>query len=155
MKLENLKNLKKELLVICHALLQEKQKTLQEALNEISESINTETKSSAGDKHETARARMQFEQDKLTGQLNEITTQINELKKIDASIIASVGSFGSIVLTDKGTFFISVALGKLMAATNEVYAISPVSPLAKVMMGLLPNTEFIFSNRTYKLLKIS
>ena len=77
-----------------------------------------------------------------------------ELKKIDMSISAAVASFGSILVTDKAIFFISVPLGKLTIKEKEIYAISISSPLAKIMIGQKPGNEFNFLNRAYKILHL-
>jgi hypothetical protein len=146
--------LKRELMEKCRLLLSERTAALSSALNEISESINTETKSSVGDKHETARARMQFEQEKLSKQLDELKTQAVELNRIDVSAKPVTAAYGSLIETERGSFFVSVALGKLILEGKEIYAISPSSPLAQAFKGCRQNDAVSFNGTTYRIKKL-
>ncbi|MCC6370153.1 MAG: hypothetical protein IT236_04015 [Bacteroidia bacterium] len=147
-------NFKESLRTACHQQLQTKLQTLALALSEITESINTETKSSVGDKHETARARMQFEQDKLNGQIAELKLMQAELEKSGSLAASDTVGTNSLVTTSAGTFYIVVAIGKLIINDKEVYVISPASPLAKAMKGLGNQDEFTFNKLSYKIKSI-
>ena len=109
---------------------------LQQVLADLKESGSNETKSTAGDKHETALAMLQIEQANTRGQLQEVLLQKSALEKINPAISASVIVNGSLIKTDKGYFFMSIAAGKIEIDNYSIIALSPQSPLGKKMMGL-------------------
>jgi transcription elongation GreA/GreB family factor len=127
---------------------------IQAAINEAVESANDDTKSSSGDKHETGRAMAQLEQEKGSKQLNEAIEFRNVLKKIDPGQNSEKILLGSLVYTDKGNFYISVAAGKIIIADQTFFAISPTSPLAMKLIGSAVNTEIDFNGNKYKILEI-
>ena len=115
-------------------LLEEKLSNVQLVLKELHESASNETKSTAGDKHETALAMLQIEQENKRKQLSELQLQQSILNKIDPAIVSPVVLNGSLVHTDRGYFFISIALGKLIINGETVFALSPSSPLGQKLL---------------------
>ncbi len=130
-------------------LINDKVQLLQQVLADLKESGANETKSTAGDKHETALAMLQIEQANKREQLKEIIAQKTILEKIDPSIIAPVIVNGSLIKTDRGYFFMSVALGKAVVDGIAVIALSPQSPLGKKLMGLSPCHQVEINNTIY------
>lgn len=61
---------------------------------------------------------------------------------------------GALVFTNKARFYISVSLGEFFFLGDRFYAISPESPMAKTMMGMLPNQEFILNGIHQKIVDI-
>jgi hypothetical protein len=109
---------------------------LKKVLADLKESGANETKSTAGDKHETALAMLQIEQANIRGQLSEALTQKASLEK-----------------TNKGYFFMSIALGKAVLEGVAVTALSPQSPLGIKLLGLkrgeaaeINNTNYVIEN---------
>lgn len=117
-------------------ILNEKISMLQQVLADLKESGSNETKSTAGDKHETALAMLQIEQANKRGQLQEIIAQKNVLEKIDPLVTAAMVVNGSLVKTNRGYLFISIASGKALIEDIRVIALSAQSPLGKKLMGL-------------------
>lgn len=72
-----------------------------------------DTKSSAGDKHETAVSMAQLEQEKLTHQINQLLTLQQHFSRIQCDTLHSKVQLGSLILTDKGYFYVSIGLGKM------------------------------------------
>ena len=97
------------------------------------ESRDNETKSTAGDKYETGRAMVQFELEKNMEQLNKAIQLKNELAQIDFYGKFSVAGFGCIVKTTQDNYFISIGLGKIDIGQEIYYAISPASPIGKIL----------------------
>lgn len=58
---------------------------------------------------------------------------------------------GSLVLTNKARFFISVSLGEFFFKGDRFYAISEESPMAKTMFGKVVGDEFILNNISQKI----
>ncbi|ULQ53452.1 hypothetical protein [Flavihumibacter fluvii] len=113
----------------------EKIRLLQSSLDELKEIGKNETKSTAGDKHETALAMVQLEQEKKRIQLREVQQQLADFEKIDPGKTAFNVGRGSLVVTSKGLFYLSLALGKIVIDGKPIIAISPQSPLGQQLMG--------------------
>jgi ribosome-associated translation inhibitor RaiA len=130
-------------------MLETKINGLQQQLNDLKESTANETKSTAGDKYETARAMLQIEQDNTRRQLQESLEQQSIFTAIDISINSNEIIRGSLVKTNKGYLFISVALGKIIVDGITIIALSPQSPLGKQLMSLRVNDITTINNIAY------
>ncbi len=123
----------------CLQLLNNKIDELENILKELGESAAKDTKSSAGDKHETARAMIQIEQEAITKQLKDVFEQKVLLERTEEIQNQSQTIKGSLVKTNKGYLFLSIALGKITVDEKTVMVISPQSPLGIKLMGLKAN----------------
>ena len=117
-------------------VINDKISLLQKVLADLKESGANETKSTAGDKHETALAMLQIEQANVRGQLKEAQEQKTALEKINPALSPSVIVQGSLIKTNRGYLFLSIALGKAVIDGITVIALSQQSPLGKQLMGL-------------------
>ena len=127
---------------------------IQSAIDASTESGNDETKSSAGDKHETGRAMMQLEQEKNAKQLKETLELKKLLDRINSDQKSQIVAPGSLVITNKEKFYISISAGKIMIDTEIYFAISPSSPIALKLMGLATNQEMNFNGVVYSVKSI-
>lgn len=128
--------LKQKVYDACLSSLEAKIAFLKNILTGLEEGAESDSKSSAGDKHETSRAMMQLEQEKISSQLKELLSQKLVLEKIKAASTGGQVKPGSLVKTDKGYLFLSIALGKLAVDDISIAVISPASPLASKLQGL-------------------
>jgi transcription elongation GreA/GreB family factor len=135
-------------------VVQEKVQLLQQVLADLKESGSNETKSTAGDKHETALAMLQIEQAHQRQQLADAMKQLENLNKINPSVTGPVIVIGSLVKTNRGYFYISLALGKAEIAGIRVMALSPQSPLGGQMMGLTAGDSTDINNIRYMIEKV-
>ncbi len=146
---------KKNIHSICLQSLEEKITAVKKQISELNQSFADEGKSSAGDKHETARAMAQLEVEKLHQQLHQFESQAGVLKKLNPDFLSETIQTGSLIKTDKGNFYISVPLGKMVVPTKldnqEVMVISAASPLGKEMIGKKVGDEVIFNKMQYKI----
>jgi transcription elongation GreA/GreB family factor len=133
-------------------IIQHKIQLVQNTLNELKESISNETKSTAGDKHETALAMLQIEQENTNQQLKEALQQKALFNKINPTVSTSKIINGSLIKTNKGYLFLSIALGKTIVDGIDVIAISPHSPLGQKIMGLKVN-DFTEINGTHYIIE--
>jgi hypothetical protein len=117
-------------------VINDKVQMLQQVLAGLKESGSNETKSTAGDKHETALAMLQIEQANTRAQLQEVIKQKDALEKINPAVTAIKIVNGSLVKTNRGYLFLSVASGKAVVDGTVVVALSPQSPLGTKLMGL-------------------
>ncbi len=130
-------------------LLDDKTASLQKILDDLKESGANETKSTAGDKHETALAMLQIEQANKRAQMQELLEQKAVLNKIDPTVIPVQVTNGTLIQTNKGYFFMSVALGKALIDNITVIALSAQSPLGKILMGLKKGAVVSFNQTQY------
>lgn len=130
-------------------LITEKIRVLQQSLHELTESAGNETKRTAGDKHETALAMLQIEQENISRQLNETLAQKVVLEKIDPALHTEQIVRGSLVTTNKGIFFLSIALGKATIDDQLIIALSAESPLGKAMLHLKEGDTYSFNGVDY------
>jgi transcription elongation GreA/GreB family factor len=130
-------------------IIHDKTAMLQKVLSDLKESGSNETKSTAGDKHETALAMLQIEQANIRAQLQEVLSQKAALEKINAALTVSVVLNGSLIKTNRGYLFMSIALGKANLDNTSVIALSPQSPLGQKLMGLKMGDSAFINNTNY------
>ena len=125
--------------------------------NEISDLISSrdaDTKSSVGDKHETNRAKIQTEIDRLSKQIQLLVNQVYDLKSIDLVKKHKAVSFGSLVFTNQGIYFISIGIGQYIFDNNSYYVISLESPIGQLLNNKSVGNDFLFRNKIYKIQNI-
>ncbi len=134
-------------------LVQDKIDVFQDMISALTEDSKNDAKGSAGDKHETALSMMHIEQEKLTNKLKEAIEQKAVLDKIDSNQITTKVALGSLVKTNTLTVYISTALPKINIENQNIFAISPQSPLGSQLMGNqightfeVNNSKFIIEN---------
>ena len=130
-------------------LINDKVQQLQKVLDDLKESGSNETKSTAGDKHETALAMLQIEQANTRGQMKDAIAQKEALEKINPSIAAKIIVSGSLIKTNRGYLFLSIALGKAVIEGVHVIALSPQSPLGIKLMGLQAGDAAAINDNNY------
>ena len=130
-------------------LINEKFNALQLILNELNDSAKNETKSTAGDKHETALAMLQIEQENTRNKLKEATEQKLQLDRIDINLKSEKIIKGSLIKTNHGYLFLSIALGKITVEHQQIIALSPQSPLGLKLVGAKINDEIELNNLKY------
>ncbi len=103
---------------------------------ELKDALGSESKSTAGDKHETGRAMIQLEQERAGHQLRQAEELLLSLQAINTLLLpAETIQLGSLAITDKGSFYISVGLGKITLDSKLYYAVSPTAPIAVALLG--------------------
>jgi len=135
-------------------IIESKMALLQHDLDELAAGAADDTKSTAGDKHETGRAMAQREQEQLAKQFNELLLQKNALHAIDPAVKGDRVTRGSLIETDRGWFYLSIALGKVHAGSLTVLALSPQSPLGARFMGSFSGDKVEFNKSVYRVLSV-
>jgi len=130
-------------------LINEKVTLLQQVLSDLKESGSNETKSTAGDKYETALAMLQIEQANTHAQLKEVLEQKAILEKLNPAVAAASIVHGSLIKTNRGWLYLSIALGKVTVDNIAVIALSPQSPLGIKLMGLKEGGIAEINNNQY------
>ncbi|HLV14560.1 MAG TPA: hypothetical protein VKY41_05220 [Xanthomarina sp.] len=152
--MENNLELKQQLYLQCKEFSNNRFNSIQKTIEEIQESLTSETKSSAGDKHETGRAMLQLEREKAGNQLAEIKKILEILSKIDISKTSDTVCMGSLVLTTSSNYFISISAGELQFSGQVFYAISPITPIGKLLLGKQIGASIRFREQEFKIIDI-
>ena len=103
-------------------------------------SRNSDTKSSAGDKFETSREMAQIE-------ISKIEQEIAKTQQFITDLTSKTIQF---IITDKGTFLISIPFGKLIVNGTEVFCISNSAPISKMLVNTKTSQQFEFGGVQYK-----
>ncbi|MDA9576747.1 GreA/GreB family elongation factor [Flavobacteriaceae bacterium] len=114
----------------------------------------SESKSSAGDKHETGRAMVQLDREKLGNQIAELEQNQQKLNTLKNHKTTTSVSLGSVVLTDKENYYISIATNFCEIDAKKYYCISAQSPIGKLLIGKKVNDKIEFNKRLSTILEI-
>ena len=150
-KLKVKQNIHKYLLELINSKIAESENAIVAA----KDSRNSDTKSSAGDKFETGRAMMQIERDKAAQQLEEALKLKKVLDGLDASIISKAVRLGSVVKTTNYNFYLSISAGKFLIDMEEYIAVSPISPIGKLLLNLKEGDQFVFNKKAETVIYLS
>jgi transcription elongation GreA/GreB family factor len=139
---------KARLLRHLHALLQERVAVARAEIASTRGAFTSDTKSSAGDKHETGRAMVQQELDKLEEQHAKLIALQQELERVPVERVFDRVAFGSLVLTDQGTYFVSIGLGRIELDGGSCFAISLASPIGQALKDKRAGDAIILNGRS-------
>ncbi|WP_452225381.1 3-oxoacyl-ACP synthase [Lacinutrix chionoecetis] len=140
---------KEKLYNLCLEFIDNRMVTVKQTMEEIQESLLSETKSSAGDKHETGRAMLQLEREKAGNQLAEIIKIKTQLSKVNIEVVSSKIGLGSLVYTTQANYFIAISAGIAEMNNTSFYAISPLTPIAKLLIGKTIGDIIIFRDQNF------
>ncbi len=115
--------------------IKQKSFILETTFSDLNSAVKDDSKSTAGDKHETGRAMVHLEQEKLAQQLNSLNSYKETLAKINPSEKHHKIQFGSLVKTNKGYFFFSIGLGKIIVENQNVFCLNITTPLGNVLLN--------------------
>lgn len=153
--MSDLSKLKLSLFEKVKADLSEKISDLDQHISDLQESKNSDTKSSAGDKHETSREMAQIELDNNQAQRLKLVNQRNDLNQIKLEVVAESVSFGSLVETGMGIFFISIGLGKVTHEDKDFFVISMGSPIGQALFEKKVGEKATFQSKEIDILSIA
>ena len=140
--------IKEALFSQCQSFVNKRLQTVEAVLSSNQKALQSETKSSAGDKHETGRAMLQLEMEKAGQQLAGITQMKVVLSKIDILKTSKNACLGSVIITAKVSYFLSISAGQLIVADKSYFAISVSSPIGKLLLGKQEKDVISFNGKT-------
>ena len=146
--------IKEALFSQCKYFVNNRLQTVEAVLSSNQKALQSETKSSAGDKHETGRAMLQLEMEKAGQQLVGITQMKVVLSKIDVLKSSKNTCLGSVIITDKVSYFLSISAGQLVVADKSYFAISVSSPIGKLLLGKQEKEVISFNGKTIEIIGI-
>ncbi len=138
----------------CQQYVQQRINTARQAMEAAQESANAESKSSAGDKYETGRAMAQLERDRHAQLLAQARQLEQELTRLNVDRHYERVQPGCLVITNRGTFFISIGAGKLTVGATDYVAVSPASPLAAALAGHKTGDVVTFNKFEYHVVSV-
>lgn len=147
--------MKSKVLKTLKATLQDKIDSLQIDIKSSEEARNSDTKSSAGDKHETSRAMAQIEIDKLKQQLAIASQQYQTIAKINSEQKHIKAGFGSLISTQNATYFIAIAMGKILVDDTSIFCISINAPIGEKLAGKSVGESFEFNGQSQQITSLN
>ncbi|QIY83975.1 hypothetical protein HER18_10730 [Chryseobacterium sp. NEB161] len=141
---------KNELRDFVNSTISGKVKTLDFYLNFSLEASRDIKKTS---KYDSIREEIQEEIYHLDRQMVSLKTMQTQMRKVLNSVSDTV-KLGSLVITNKARFYISVSLGEFFFQGDRFYAISAESPMAKIMLGKKVGDDFVLNNIHQEIVEI-
>jgi len=145
--------LKEKIIAHCSGIFQRKLSVVNDELKHLSEAIAEDTKSSAGDKYETSREMANLEKEKLHVQALGFKNSLASLSVPPPSPSARI-DVGCLIKTNREWIYISISLGQLDVAGEDVLVISPLAPLARQLMGKEKGETVTFRSNNYQIINI-
>lgn len=146
---------KKEILDYCLNSVLKRIEEVELALADADSSLADDTKSSAGDKYETSREMIQQDINRYQSQLAVAIKDLDILNKIDHIQTFDHIGLGSLIQTDLGIYFISISIGLIKIGQDNIFVISPISPIGSVLIGKKVGDIISFNNKEQKIVNIS
>lgn len=147
--------LKNELYQLCLNFVEQRIGTANEALLQAQEASQDDTKSSAGDKFETGREMAQQDINRNKQLLADAQQQKAILQSLKDIGGADTARNGSLVITNQGSFYISISAGQLQLEGKTYFAISVASPIGKLFIGKPVGEQILFNGKAYLIQEIA
>ena len=145
--------LKGKIIDHCTDIFQRKLLVVNDELKHLSEAIAEDTKSSAGDKYETSREMANLEKEKLHAQALGFKNSLATLGALPQGTSTKI-DLGSLIQTNKEWIHLSISLGQLTIDGEKVLVISPLAPLARILMGKEKGETVSFRDNNYQIISI-
>jgi transcription elongation GreA/GreB family factor len=147
-------SIKKQLFEECQLYVKKREQTIREIMSSNKKALLSETKSSAGDKHETGRAMLQLEMEKASQQIVVVQQMKEVLHRINIKDSSDVIRLGSLVHTDKATYYLSISIGAVSVENKMYFVISSSSPIGKLLLGKQVNNVIQFNGQQIKITQV-
>jgi transcription elongation GreA/GreB family factor len=100
------------------------------------------------------REEMQNQRDMFARHYEAALEELATLNKIITMRENKEAIFGAVVVTENANYFLSISLGQIKIDNQTYFAISPLAPLAKAMVGKKAGETFTFRDKTIKILDV-
>jgi len=104
-------------------------------------------------KYDSIREEIQEEIYQMQKQLGALNAMRQNMSKVLNTSSEEV-RLGSLVITNKARFYISVSLGEFFFKDDRFYAISPESPMAQIMAGKKVGDDFVLNTIHQEIVEI-
>ena len=150
----DLKEIKVKLIELIKEDLEKKIQEMQRDFQLARESRNSDTKSSAGDKFETGREMMQKEMDKCSMMIDLYKIQLSTMNQIKEEKTSQLVEQGSLIVTNKANYLLSIGLGKMELERQPYFIISIDSPIGSLLKGKSVGDKINFRDNTIEIINI-
>jgi transcription elongation GreA/GreB family factor len=147
--------IKNQLFNECKLYVEKRERTIREIMTSNKKALLSETKSSAGDKHETGRAMLQLEMEKASQQIAVVQQMKEILHRINPDDVSEVIRLGSLVHTNKATYYLSISIGAVAVENDMYFVISSSSPIGKLLIGKKVNDIIQFNGQQIKITEVN
>lgn len=145
---------KKQLLEKCNAFISGRHRKITQTIADIEESLLEESKNSSGDKHETGRAMLQIDRENAGKQLLEIEKLMVIADRINVKDSSDYVRLGSIVMTDKFNYYISISLGVVQLGAIDFLCVAINSPIGILLAGKKAGDKILFNQHELTILEV-
>ena len=104
-------------------------------------------------KYDSIREEMQDEIYHLDKQMHSLKSMQKQMQRVLNSTSTNV-QLGSLVITNKARFYISVSLGEFFFENTRFYAISTESPMYKIMAGKSIGDSFVLNKIHQEIIEV-
>ena len=104
-------------------------------------------------KYDSIREEMQEEIYHLDKQMHSLKSMQQQMQRVLNSTSTNV-QLGSLVITNKARFYISVSLGEFFLENTRFYAISTESPMYKIMAGKSVGDSFVLNKIHQEIIEV-
>jgi transcription elongation GreA/GreB family factor len=146
-----MQEIKNALLDNCIKYVKERINTAESALEDNRAGLELDSKSSAGDKYETAREIVQQEVIRNELLLTEAHAMEAVLSRINVDNSFTTIQNGSLAITNHGSFFFAIAVGKVEINKKDYFIISISSPLGQAFKDKQAGDKVVFNGKTYQI----
>ena len=77
------------------------------------------------------------------------------LAKIEVSKTSKTAHLGSLVITDKANYYLSISAGQLVVGEDNYFAISTDSPIGKLLLGKQQNDRIVWNGTVIRIVEIA
>ena len=145
---------KQQLHQSCTANVDQRIATLQDILAGINAARESETKSSVGDKYETGRAMLHRQEEQAHRQLLQALEDKQILDRLDPAATDDRVQQGSLVTTDRGSYYLAVGIGKVTVNGKVYFCISAQSPIGRELLNRGVGEEIAFNGIRQRILVV-
>ncbi|MEZ4874495.1 MAG: 3-oxoacyl-ACP synthase [Flavobacteriaceae bacterium] len=146
--------IKEALYQVCFEKVDTRYQKIKQTIADIDESLAEEAKSGSGDEMDNSRAMMQIDRENATKQLQEVIAVKELLYKIDIKSSTDYVRLGSLVKTDKATYFVSLSIGVVEVLQSAFVCVALNSPIGQTLMGKKKGDTFNFNDNEQKVLAV-
>lgn len=142
---------KQKLLHECVLLQKEVVANSKKAMDEAHENAIEGDDSTEEKLYNAYREEMQNQRDMFARHYEQSLDDLASLNKIVTSREVKEASFGSVVITADANYFISISLGQVKVDGKVYFAVSPLAPISKAILGKKEGEEFSFRDKKVKI----
>lgn len=146
--------LKKVLLAECFRMQREIVNNARLAMVDAQESVLENEDSTEEKIFDSYREEMQNKRDMFAKQYEKVLEELALLNKVEPQKVYDIAAFGTVVITEAQSLFVSISLGQIKIGDKIYFAVSPAAPLFKALSGKKKGDTFMFRDKSIKILDV-